>query len=423
MVSVFQEKNQEEEARELLTELRELVTTLDIGIVGEVMARVAKTNAKYLTGTGKAEEIIAHAKELQADCIIFDNELTPAQQRTWEGESQIAVIDRHEIILDIFNMRARTREARLQVDLARMQYSYPRLTRMWGHLDRQGGSGMAARGEGETQLEVDRRLARERIGRLRQELEEVKKQRGTQRKERLREGLPHAAIVGYTNAGKSSLLNVLTGASVFAEDQLFATLDTTTRRFELPDGQQALLTDTVGFIRKLPHNLVESFKATLEEALMADFLIHVLDASDPKVYRYYDTTLAVLRDLGAGEKRSLLVLNKIDRMQDAGWRTQLERHFHDAVFISVKTGEGLDTLRHRLNEMLYDRVVRLRLRVPMARADLLALIHREGKITSEDYEGNDALVSAVIPKRFASKFEPFITADAPEAAAATPAGH
>ena len=418
LVGIYQEKAEEAEALDLIDELRELVSTLGIGIVGTITARVQKTNARYLTGTGKAKEIIDRAKELQADCIIFDNEISPMQQRAWEEDSGIAVIDRHEIILDIFDRRARSREARLQVDLARMAYSIPRLKRMWGHLDRQGGGGFAARGEGETQLEVDRRLARERIGRLRDELAEVRKQRATQRKERIKDGLPHLAIVGYTNAGKSTLLNRLTGAEVLAEDKLFATLDTTTRRFEMPDGQQALLTDSVGFIRRLPHDLVESFKATLEEALLADFLLHVLDASDPRVYRFYETTLSVLQELGAGEKRSLVVLNKVDKITDPAWRAQLERHFDQAVMISSQTGEGLDVLMARLNEMLYDRVVRLSLRVPMARADLLALIHREGKIISTEYEGNDALVQAILPKRFLLKVEAFQVEETP--AAATP---
>ena len=413
LVGIYQEKAEEAEALDLIDELSELVSTLGIGIVGTITARVQKTNARYLTGTGKAKEIIDRAKELQADCIIFDNEISPMQQRAWEEDSGIAVIDRHEIILDIFDRRARSREARLQVDLARMAYSIPRLKRMWGHLDRQGGGGFAARGEGETQLEVDRRLARERIGRLRDELAEVRKQRATQRKERIKDGLPHLAIVGYTNAGKSTLLNRLTGADVLAEDKLFATLDTTTRRFEMPDGQQALLTDSVGFIRRLPHDLVESFKATLEEALLADFLLHVLDASDPRVYRFYETTLSVLQELGAGEKRSLVVLNKVDKITDPAWRAQLERHFDQAVMISSQTGEGLDVLMARLNEMLYDRVVRLSLRVPMARADLLALIHREGKIISTEYEGNDALVQAILPKRFLLKVEAFQVQEAP----------
>ena len=347
LVGVYQLKSEEAGALDLCEELHELVATLGIGVVGSVLARVPKTNARYLTGTGKAAELIAHAKDLDADCIIFDNELSPMQQRAWEEDAGIAVIDRHEVILDIFDQRARSREARLQVDLARMKYSLPRLKRMWGHLDRQGGAGLAARGEGETQLEVDRRLAREKLGRLRAELDEVRLQRSTQRKERLKEGLPHLAIVGYTNSGKSTLLNRLTGADVLVENKLFATLDTSTRKFALPDGQQALLTDSVGFVRRLPHDLVESFKATLEEALLADFLLHVLDASDPRVYQFHQTTVDVLEELGAGQKRVLLVLNKIDRVSDPAWRAQLERHFAGAVFISATTGEGIDSLMQR----------------------------------------------------------------------------
>jgi GTP-binding protein HflX len=412
LVGVYHLRSDEAEAIDLCEELHELVSTLGIGIVGHVLARVPKTNARYLTGTGKAAEFIAQARELDADCIIFDNELSPMQQRAWEEDSGIAVIDRHEVILDIFDQRARSREARLQVDLARMKYSLPRLKRMWGHLDRQGGSGPAARGEGETQLEVDRRLAREKVARLSAELDEVRLQRRTQRKERLKEGLPHLAIVGYTNSGKSTLLNRLTGAGVLAENKLFATLDTTTRRLTLPDGQQALLTDSVGFVRRLPHDLVESFKATLEEALLADFLLHVLDASDPRVYQFFQTTVGVLGQLGAATKRSLLVLNKMDRVTDPAWRLQLERHFGDAVFISAATGEGVDTLLQRINEMLYDRVVRIPLRIPMARADLLALIHREGKVISQAYEENDALVQAVVPRRLLARFEPFRAAPA-----------
>jgi GTP-binding protein HflX len=242
------------------------------------------------------------------------------------------VIDRHEVILDIFNMRARTKEARLQVELARLEYSIPRLTRMWAHLDRQGGSGGgagggAAKGEGESQLEIDRRLANKRLDRVKAELDDVKRNRETMRKERSRVPVPHIAIVGYTNAGKSSLLNRLTGSDVLAEDKLFATLDTTTRRMELPDGQHILMTDTVGFVRRLPHDLVQSFRATLEEAIGADFLIHVLDASHPRVLEFFKTTTEVLAELGAGDKQVVLALNKIDLIEDPDRLAQIQRHF------------------------------------------------------------------------------------------------
>ena len=317
LVGVFLDKSKEKEASSLLEELNELVQTLGIGIMDSILVRVRENFPSHLMGKGKMAEIIEKSKELNCDCIIFDNELSPNQQRNWENDSEILVIDRQEVILDIFSLRARTKEARLQVQLAKMQYTLPRMARMWSHLDRQGGGsgggkggGGAARGEGEKQIEVDRRLARKKIDRVKAELEKVRQQRKTQRKERNRADLPHAAIVGYTNAGKSSLLNGLTESTVLAEDKLFATLDTTTRKLDLDDGQTILLTDTVGFVRRLPHGLVESFKATLEEAVLADFLIHVIDGSSENVEEHFQTTLDVLKELGADEKESYLPLTK-----------------------------------------------------------------------------------------------------------------
>ncbi len=401
-----------EETQDLLLELEELVRTLGIGVAESVMVFVRDMNPRYLTGTGKAAELMAHAKALGCDSIIFDNELSPAQQRAWEEESKLCVIDRQEVILDIFNLRARTREARLQVALARMAYSMPRLTRMWAHLDRQrgagsGGQGGAARGEGETQLETDRRLANKRMDKLKEELIEVRKQRDTQRKERSRMPLPHGAIVGYTNAGKSSLLNILTASDVLAEDKLFATLDTSTRRMELPDGQQLLLTDTVGFVRKLPHDLVQSFRATLEEANLADFLIHVIEASHPNAEKFYRTTTDVLKELGAGDKRVILVLNKMDLVTEDSRLQQLQNAFPDAIQLSIKTGQGMDKLLHSLHEMVFDRVTRLTLLLPMHRLDLVSLAHQEGKVLSEKYEADGAHLECVVPKRLSSRFEEF----------------
>lgn len=415
LVGAYFDRRKSQEGADLLQELKELVSTLGIGIVGESLVYAREHTARHLIGKGKAAELMEQAKQLQADCIVFDNELSPAQQRAWEAESGLLVIDRHEVILDIFNMRAKTREARLQVELARLEYSLPRLARMWGHLDRQGGGAGgggggagAARGEGETQLEVDRRLAAKRLDKVRADLEEVKRQRDTMRKERSRVPLPHAAIVGYTNAGKSSLLNKLTNADVLAEDKLFATLDTTTRRLELPDGQAMLITDTVGFIRNLPHDLVQSFRATLEEAVLADFLIHVVDASSPQAREFYQTTTQVLGELGAGDKRVLLALNKVDLVDDARLM-ELRRDFPDAVLISVHTGQGMEELFHRVHDMLIDRVVRLDLSIPLNRMDLVALAHEQGKVLAEDYERGVADIQCVVPKRFESRFTAFIT--------------
>ena len=414
LIGAHFDRRKAQEATDLLEELQELVETLGIQVVGRELVFAREMTARHLIGKGKTQELIAQAKELGAECIVFDNELSPAQQRAWEADSGLCVIDRHEVILDIFNMRAKTREARLQVELARMEYSIPRLTRMWAHLDRQGGGAGggaggagAARGEGETQLEVDRRMAYKRLDRVKAELEEVKRQRDTMRKERSRVPVPHAAIVGYTNAGKSSLLNKLTEADVLAEDKLFATLDTTTRRMELPDGQAMLVTDTVGFVRNLPHDLVQSFRATLEEAVLADFLIHVVDGSSPHARDFYQTTTRVLEELGAGDKRVLLALNKIDLVDDER-QQELRRQFPEAVFISVRTGQGLDDLFHRIHDMLIDRVVRLDLSIPLDRMDLVALAHQEGKVLAEDYERGVADIQCVVPKRFESRFLPYL---------------
>jgi len=411
LVGAYFDKREAFESEDCLKELEELVRTLSIGISEAVLVHVREMNARYLVGKGKAEELMAHAKSMGCDAIIFDNELSPAQQRAWEEESGMCVIDRQEVILDIFNLRARTREARLQVDLARMAYSIPRLKRMWAHLDRQGGSNGAgagaARGEGETQLEVDRRLADKRIDKLKADLLEIRSQRETQRKERTRQDKPHVAIVGYTNVGKSSLLNRLAQSDVLAEDKLFATMDTSTRRMELPDGQEILLTDTVGFVRRLPHDLVQSFRATLEEAVLADFLVHVLDASHPSVDRFYQTTTEVLRELGAGDKRVVLAMNKIDLVSDPAVLHDLKARYPDAVFISVKSGLGMDQLIHRMHEQVLDRVVRLKLHIPMNRLDLVAMAHAEGKVLKEKYVEAGAQIECVIPKRLVSRFAEF----------------
>ena len=417
LVGVFLDKSKEKEASSLLEELNELVQTLGIGIMDSILVRVRENFPSHLMGKGKMAEIIEKSKELNCDCIIFDNELSPNQQRNWENDSGILVIDRQEVILDIFSLRARTKEARLQVQLAKMQYTLPRMARMWSHLDRQGGGsgggkggGGAARGEGEKQIEVDRRLARKKIDRVKAELEKVRQQRKTQRKERNRADLPHAAIVGYTNAGKSSLLNGLTESTVLAEDKLFATLDTTTRKLDLDDGHTILLTDTVGFVRRLPHGLVESFKATLEEAVLADFLIHVIDGSSENVEEHFQTTLDVLKELGADEKRIIPAINKTDIISTERLE-ELKIIFPDAVLISVKNGNGIEDLLSKINEMLLSKIVRKTLKIPQSRQDLVALLHREGKILSQEYEQNDIIINAIYSKRFLAKFAEFVMAE------------
>ena len=398
----------------LLAELEDLVSNLGIGIVGTMLEFTREIQAKYLCGIGKAEEIRARVEELNADCLIFDNLLSPSQQREWEKLVNVTVIDREEVILDIFAKRARTREAVMQVDLARMQYALPRMTGMWKHLDRQrGGSGggkgggAAARGEGEKQIEVDRRLARERIEAIRDELEVVRRQRGTQRKERTRQGIPTAAIVGYTNAGKSSLLNLITGAGVLAQNILFATLDTTSRKIELPDGQPLVLTDTVGFIRNLPHRLVEAFKSTLEEAVLADFLIQVVDASDEDALRHYETTCEVLASLGAEDKPMVVVWNKCDLIPEDVREVTLQALSSKlncpSLSMSVLENKGVENLLASCVEMLSHRVERQTYRIPLAESRIIAIMHRDGKVLNTEYEGNDAIVEALLPKEFAAR--------------------
>ncbi|MDX1680282.1 MAG: GTPase HflX [Akkermansiaceae bacterium] len=401
-----------DEAESLLEELGELVSTLGIGVEQKVLARCREMKKKFLCGTGKAQEIVDLAKAHECDVIVVDNGLAPSQQREWEALADLCVIDREEVILDIFAQRAATREARLQVELARMQYALPRLARMWGHLDREGGGGTggagASRGMGEKQIEVDRRLANTHIERCKRELEEVRKQRATQRKVREKQDTPHAAIVGYTNAGKSTLLNQLSGSEVMAKDMLFATLDTTTRRIDLPDGQALLLTDTVGFVRNLPHRLVEAFKATLEEAVLADFLIHVLDATSPEIQRFHDTTLKVLAELGAEDKPVVTVLNKIDRITDPAELAELDQNFPGAIKVSAVTGDNIESILKACCHKLADRVKRENYRIPQERGDLVNLLHSEAKVLSTDYQGNEVLISAVVPEQVAGRLEDFV---------------
>ncbi len=403
------------EAQNLLDELAELVETLGIPIVGRELISYRENHARYLIGSGKAEEIVARAKELGCDVLIFDNELSPSQQRNWEELAGMTVADRQEIILDIFGARAQTREARIQVDLARMQYSLPRLTKAWSHLGQQGG-GIGAKGEGESQLEQDKRKIRLQIDRLKRELQEVRRARATQRKDRKRAPVPNAAIVGYTNVGKSSLLRRLTGADVFVENKLFATLDTTTRKIALPNKQPLLLTDTVGFVRKLPHQLVEAFNATLEEAALADFLIHVLDASQDEVMAFYNTTMTVLGQLGAETKRTLVVFNKIDKVTDPHVLPALRRHFPDAVFVSVQNGEGMEELIERISDFVARGTVTVELRLPLNRPELLARLHRDGVVRDLRYDEAFTEVVATMPARSLELYAPFLREPLPELA-------
>lgn len=422
LVSIYFDPSEAGEKQAMLDELEDLVSNLGIGIAGKHLIKSRDMHAKFLCGTGKAQEVKELAEACKADCVVFDNMLAPSQQREWERLVDECVIDREEVILDIFAKRARTREATLQVELARMQYSLPRMARMWNHLDRQGGGsgggkggGGAARGEGEKQIEVDRRLARARIEAIQKELDLVTRQRATQRKERERQSVATAAIVGYTNAGKSSLLSLVSGSEVMAKDMLFATLDTTTRKIELPNGQPLLLTDTVGFIRNLPHRLVEAFKSTLEEAVLADFLVQVVDASDPEAVRHYETTLEVLGELGAGDKPMIVVLNKLDLVPEEERKALTDRltpHFNGTVVpMSVREELGMEDLVRACVDMLESRVKRAVFRIPYTRSDLAAAMHSEGMVISTEYEEESSLIEAVLPVAFYNKFSQFLAKD------------
>ncbi|MCH2155585.1 MAG: GTPase HflX [Opitutales bacterium] len=397
-----------EEGEQLLDELEELVETLGIQVEHKELVKAREHNPKFLLGTGKTEELIGLAKAKKCDVIIFDNELSPSQQRNWESmEEKVAVIDRQEIILDIFNVRAQTREARLQVELARAEYNLPRLQRAWTHLDRQRGGGATQRDAGETQLELDQRMVREQIARLKRELGVVVKQREVQRKQRRKKPVPSGAFVGYTNAGKSSLLNKMSGADVLAEDKLFATLDPTSRRTKLQNGQHLVLTDTVGFVRRLPHRLVEAFKATLEESIISDFLVHVVDLSNPDYEHHIETTEKVLEELGATDKQIILAFNKIDQVDDPALINHIQLRHPDACLISAHTGEGLESLQDVMVDRIAASFEELRLLIPHERYDLVSQLYREGAIITETIEDDGYHLSAKIPDRIIAPYRAF----------------
>jgi len=396
--------------RSLIDELRELVTTLGISIQHEVQLAIRKPQAKFLLGTGKAKEMIEQAKAHNCDVIVFDNELTPAQQRNWEqaADDKILVIDRQEVILDIFGKRAQTKEAVLQVELARLEYNLPRLKSAWTHLSRQRGGGSTQRDAGETQQELDQRMVRTQITRVKRELESVIQHRHVQRKKRMTVPVPTCAIVGYTNAGKSSLLNQLTNSDILVEDKLFATLDPTSRRCPLPSGQPLIITDTVGFVRNLPHRLVNAFKATLEEAVVSNFLIHVLDVNSPEIEAHAETTLSVLHGLGADEKKIITVFNKIDDLWTEDIRLTLSFRYPKALFVSAHTGEGIPELLEHIEAIVESDFAQLRLLIPHNRYDLVARLHREGGVRKEEARDNGTYIVGSVPERMLSALDPFL---------------
>ena len=402
-----------------LAEVEELARTAGVEPIGRVVQHRPRPARRTYVGKGKLEELKERYATLDAECLLVDDELDPAQQRFLEDALKARVVDRTQLILDIFAQHAVTAEGKLQVELAQLEYNLPRMRGMWQHLERLGGgtgglgAGVGTRGPGESQLETDRRLARRRVSILKRRLQELERQRATRRKERRRAETPQVALAGYTNVGKSTLLNALTGADVSVENRLFETLDPTTRAFEY-EGRRYLVTDTVGFIRRLPHQLVEGFAATLEETLVADMVLHVVDASadDDELDRQVQAVEDVLAEIGAAELPLELVLNKIDLVDEVG-RRRLANRFPGAPQVSASSGEGLDRLRARVAEHFGSRWELVRLLVPYDEGSRLSELYGLGAPIEEREDTPDGvLVVARLPRRELQRFAPYLIAEA-----------
>ncbi len=402
---------------EELPELEELARTAGVEPAGAVVQHRARPAPRTYVGKGKLAELKHAYPESGADVLLVDDELSPVQQRLLEDELQARVVDRTQLILDIFAQHAVSAEGKLQVELAQLEYNLPRMRGLWKHLERLGG-GVGTRGPGETQLETDRRLARRRISLLRRRLRDLGKQRATRRKSRRRSDTPTIALAGYTNVGKSTLLNALTGAGVSVNDSLFETLDPTTRSFDV-DGRRYLVTDTVGFIRRLPHQLVEGFAATLEETLVADIVLHVADASvsEERLEQMLDAVVGVLDEIGAGDLPVELVLNKIDAA-DSLRRRRLANRFPDALQVSARTGEGLEELRRRVAERFAERFEPVRLLIPYTDGARLAELYALGAPVDERADRPEGVfIRARLPRSEVRRFAPYLIIEPREASA------
>ena len=397
------------ETEESLQELRQLTETAGIEVVCETIQSRNVPNPTYFIGEGKVDELKEIVEELQADAIVFDEELSPAQTRNIEGMLDIATVDRTGLILQVFAQRALTSEARLQVALAQLEYALPRLTRMWTHLSRiatRAGSGSGAlRGPGETQLEMDRRWVRRQISQLKKELVKVEKRRKVQRQNR--SDKTKISLVGYTNAGKSTLFNILTGENVLAEDALFATLDSTTRQVSLPKNQNILLSDTVGFIKKLPHQLVAAFKATLEEITEADLLLHVVDISHPEAEAQIDAVDKVLTELDADAIPMVMAFNKIDQLESEEQIHVLKTRYPEAVTISAKRGDGVADLMDLLAERFDSQGATVYLSIPYTEGKTLDILYKHGTVLDTDYADTAINVEARLPSRYLKSVSQF----------------
>lgn len=386
------------DSKDSLDELESLANAAEVEVVGFVRQKRRSINASLYLGRGKAEEIAQFAQLRQADVVIFDNDLSPAQIRELEKVMELKVIDRSELILDIFARRASTSEARMQVELAQLEYTYPRLTRMWSHLDTVTGGaatgGVGTRGTGESQLEIDRRLVSKRVALLKSKISEIDKRKSRQAGSRNRHYT--VSLVGYTNAGKSTLMNTLTGSDTYSADQLFATLDTKTSRWNLDGDNCALLSDTVGFVRDLPHHLVASFRATLEETIHADLLLHVLDVSHNHVFQQVEAVNTVLAELGCDQKDVLLIANKMDKPGAVSKFEEFSAIYPDAIGVSSKTGEGLGALVENVLKRVTGTNNRIRITCPYNNGKVLPFLKAFGQVFSEEYTNAGIVVEASI---------------------------
>ncbi len=403
-------EERERSTEESLEELEDLLETAGGICFGKVLQNRPTPDPRSFLGEGKVRELKELAKVGDCTLAVFDNELSPSQQRALSDDLGIRVLDRSGLILDIFAQRAQTKEGRLQVELAQYQYLLPRLTGMWTHLVRQTASGgsspIGTRGPGETQLETDRRHIRRKIDKLEEELQSVRQVRNTQRRAREKNGIPVVALVGYTNAGKSTLLNHLTGAGIHAQNRLFDTLDTTTRRMRLSPNTEILLSDTVGFIRKLPHQLVSAFKATLEELSYADVLLHVIDATNPEWLLQMQVVEDLIRELGAGETPRINVFNKCDRFTG-----DIIPGGRDAVLLSAKTGQGTDKLLKKIEELLSRGKKRVQVLLPYKRGDLTEMLHRKAEILGVDYRANGVFLDVILTPELFGQVREYVAAD------------
>jgi GTP-binding protein HflX len=412
LIAVCRSNDQKSEVQEHIQELALLAETYGIEAAESVICPLRKYDSATFIGKGKVEELAQRAKEIGATLILFDDEISPSQQRNLEKIFEMTVMDRTELIIEVFSQRARSKEARLQVELAKVKYQLPRLKRLWTHLSRQAGGGSGGvfvKGEGEKQIELDRRLLDRQIEKLEKQIKEVAAHRKTQRQLRDKTEIPVFAIVGYTNAGKSTLLNALTEAGVLVEDKLFATLDPTTRRFTLPSHQEILLVDTVGFIRKLPHLLVNAFRSTLEEALEADVLLNLVDVSHPAADRHYMATRQVLADLKLNPKSEITLLNKIDQVEGVDALNKIRCLAPNCVPISAKTHEGFAELLEAMQQELRKSRLLLSLSIPQQDYHLVAELLREGCVLKQDFEGNDILLEVEVPPALQPKLQRFVT--------------